>query len=432
VTDASCTRCHAALATSVTKGVLALVTSAGTSIPSLAKHDEFPVVARGTDPGTLKMGHEKHLAVSLASMDSPERQAWIHEMGRDHMECADCHELDSSRRYMKPVRYAKHCAKCHPLEVSTGTGLPGVPVPHGLPPLVLLDHVKSPGFEAEVQKKLGEHLDAHPEELKPTGPARRPGPGQPAPKPKVLTRGLIRSGKRTASCIALDHVELIRIEKSDFDNLIKKFPKVLSALEKKVEERLGQQRKITERPGEMPLSLLAEKGVMNAQNLLVIDLDRCTRCDECVRACADQHDGLTRLIRDGLRIDKYLIATACRACTDPVCMIGCPVGSIRRRNSLEIIIEDWCIGCAKCAQQCPYGNITMHPFTKKQKVEQEVNGKKVVRRELAVVNSGKGKAVTCDLCGGGMEPRCVYACPHDAAKRGHPLDIFSSTQTMRG
>lgn len=243
--------------------------------------------------------------------------------------------------------------------------------------------------------------------------------------------GLIQGGKRTASCVALDHVELIKIEKKDFDALIAKYPKVLKALQKAAEERLGLQRKLAERPGEMPLSLLAEKGVMNAQNVLVIDLEKCTRCDECVRACADQHGGLTRLVRDGLRLDKFLIATACRACTDPVCMIGCPVGSIRRRNSLEILIEDWCIGCGKCAQQCPYGNITMHPFQKLQKVEVEENGKKTHKRELAVVNSGKGKAVTCDLCGGGMEPRCVYACPHDAAKRGHPIELFSSTLPIR-
>ena len=43
-------------------------------------------------------------------------------------------------------------------------------------------------------------------------------------------------------------------------------------------------------------------------------------------------------------------------------MVGCPVGSIRRRNSLEVIIEDWCIGCGLCAENCPYGNINMHPF----------------------------------------------------------------------
>ena len=82
----------------------------------------------------------------------------------------------------------------------------------------------------------------------------------------------------------------------------------------------------------------------------------------CVNACADAHDGVTRLIRDGLRFDQYLVATSCRQCRDPLCMVGCPVGSIRRRNSLEVIIEDWCIGCGLCAQNCPYGNINLHPF----------------------------------------------------------------------
>ncbi len=72
---------------------------------------------------------------------------------------------------------------------------------------------------------------------------------------------------------------------------------------------------------------------------------------------------MTRLIREGQRFDKYLVATSCRHCRDPLCMVGCPVGSIRRRNSLEVIIENWCIGCGLCAKNCPYGNINMHPFT---------------------------------------------------------------------
>jgi Fe-S-cluster-containing hydrogenase component 2 len=103
------------------------------------------------------------------------------------------------------------------------------------------------------------------------------------------------------------------------------------------------------------------QGLFEAQNLLVIDLDRCTRCDLCVRACAEAHDGVTRLLRDGLRYDKYLVATTCRTCRDPLCMTQCPVGSIRRKDNLEIIIEDWCIGCSKCAELCPFGNINMHP-----------------------------------------------------------------------
>ena len=42
---------------------------------------------------------------------------------------------------------------------------------------------------------------------------------------------------------------------------------------------------------------------MEAQSLLVLDLEKCTRCDACVRACADAHDGVTRLIREGLRFE---------------------------------------------------------------------------------------------------------------------------------
>jgi Fe-S-cluster-containing hydrogenase component 2 len=41
-------------------------------------------------------------------------------------------------------------------------------------------------------------------------------------------------------------------------------------------------------------------------------------------------------------------------------MIGCPVGSIQRGDDGQIIIEDWCIGCALCERQCPYDSIQMH------------------------------------------------------------------------
>jgi len=147
----------------------------------------------------------------------------------------------------------------------------------------------------------------------------------------------------------------------------------------------------------------------------VMDLERCTRCDACVRACADAHEGVTRLIREGQRFDKYLVATSCRHCRDPLCMIGCPVGSIRRRNSLEVIIENWCIGCGLCAKNCPYGNINMHPFTVLE--DDPVNA----GRQMAVV---KQKATSCDLCTDLAEPSCVYACPHDAAHRVEPNEFF--------
>jgi Fe-S-cluster-containing hydrogenase component 2 len=97
-------------------------------------------------------------------------------------------------------------------------------------------------------------------------------------------------------------------------------------------------------------------------------------------------------------------------------MVGCPVGSIRRRETLEVVIEDWCIGCGLCAENCPYGNISMHPFSspKSNVGEGGSNPKALVQY----------KATSCDLCMEHAEPSCVYACPHDAARRVDPNEFF--------
>ena len=125
------------------------------------------------------------------------------------------------------------------------------------------------------------------------------------------------------------------------------------------QQRLESNRRDAVEASEKPLETFLDQGLMNAQNLLVLDLVKCTRCDECTKACADTHQGVTRLIREGLRFDKFLVASSCRSCLDPYCMIGCPVGSIRRKLTSEIVIENWCIGCGLCAENCPYGNINM-------------------------------------------------------------------------
>jgi CRP-like cAMP-binding protein/Fe-S-cluster-containing hydrogenase component 2 len=226
----------------------------------------------------------------------------------------------------------------------------------------------------------------------------------------LLTAGTPDGGRRNATCTALDHVEVVKIAAEDFQRMLTRFPEVRRKLEDVARQRAAENLARRQRADRsQPLDQYLAQGLMDAQSLLVLDLEKCTRCDQCVRACADAHDGVTRLLRDGLRFDHYLVATSCRQCRDPRCMVGCPVGSIRRRNSLEVVIEDWCVGCGLCATNCPYGNIN---------VQELVN-------EAASYTTKVRKATSCDLCHDLPEPSCVYACPHDAAHRVQPEVFFS-------
>jgi Fe-S-cluster-containing dehydrogenase component len=172
--------------------------------------------------------------------------------------------------------------------------------------------------------------------------------------------------RRTATCIALDRVDLVVIHRDDFLGLLQASAPFREEIRKTVQARLSKQR-LQKAVMQSVASGFFDEKLFQAQNLLVIDLERCTRCDECVRACADAHDGeavlnpVTKLVRDGRRFEQYLVTAACRSCFDPLCMTRCPVSSIRRKENLEIIIEDWCIGCGMCADDCPFGNINMIP-----------------------------------------------------------------------
>jgi Fe-S-cluster-containing dehydrogenase component len=142
---------------------------------------------------------------------------------------------------------------------------------------------------------------------------------------------------------------------------------------------------------------------------MVIDMDRCTRCDDCVRACAATHDGNARFLRHGPMVDNLMVANACMHCVDPVCMIGCPTGAIHRTSiGGEVVINpSTCIGCGICAANCPYDAIRM--------VEVRAKGGSfwVDDQQQPIL-----KATKCDLCieqtGG---PACQRACPHDALVR---------------
>ncbi len=243
----------------------------------------------------------------------------------------------------------------------------------------------------------------------------------------------IPPGKRTATCAALDHLEMARLGRADFLQLVRDFPMVRQRL---VEQSLNRLRSDNERN-----PLLREyvaQGLYEGQSLLILDLECRTRCDECVKACVQQHGTeshgapVTRLLRDGLHFANFMVATACRSCTDAYCMIGCPVDSIHRGRHGQIVIEDHCIGCGLCASNCPYGNIFMAPNEHHhfETLDPTQSGRTYTVAPL--------KASTCDLCDAVGElsspyPRCVAACPHEAASRmtGDELLRLVSKQEKR-
>ena len=149
---------------------------------------------------------------------------------------------------------------------------------------------------------------------------------------------------------------------------------------------------------------------INGRAAMLIDLDRCTRCDDCVRACAATHDNNPRFIRHGPESGGVMVASACMHCVDPVCMIGCPTGAIHREsiNGQVEINPDTCIGCSVCAQSCPYGTIQMVAL-------HDDAGQPVVTEETGAPIR---RATKCDLCiDQPAGPACVNACPHDALIR---------------
>ena len=161
---------------------------------------------------------------------------------------------------------------------------------------------------------------------------------------------------------------------------------------------------------------------VNGTQAMLINLDKCVRCDDCVSACASTHDGNPRFIRHGKTFQNWMVANACMHCADPVCMIGCPTGAIHRSLSggMVIINDDTCIGCETCANSCPYSNIRMVSIN-------DENGQHILdpQNHKPIV-----KATKCDLCADQITgPACAFACPHDALKR---VDFRDVTLTGEG
>ncbi len=215
---------------------------------------------------------------------------------------------------------------------------------------------------------------------------------------------------------ALEHVEIVKIPRDIFKEIIGRYPKLRKTLWGKTVRRLKQRGYVQRNPlSSQYVQMAMDTGLIHGESVLLIDLETCTRCDDCVRACADTHGGTPRFIREGLKYRRWSIPTACYQCSDPVCMIGCPTGAISRSiGTLEVTVnKETCTGCHNCSKRCPWGNIIEVPF------------------QSAPLSKQIDLATKCDLCVGRAEgPACVQMCPHGSAIRISFKDFTAVTETL--
>jgi len=248
---------------------------------------------------------------------------------------------------------------------------------------------------------------------------------------------LLSDSPRSATVRAAVATETISIPADAFRLLVAGSPELKAELEETFRSRIMQnERSQGQTEAGNIIQFLVQQGVGEATDVLLIDESLCVRCDNCERACAETHGGVSRLDREaGPTYASIHVPTSCRHCEHPHCMSDCPPDAIHRARNGEVYITDACIGCGNCERNCPYGVIRM--ALPKQKPTNLLTwllfglGTEpgVEEDDHAPAPAGQPKrktAVKCDMCrdqAGG--PACVRACPTGAALRVSPEDFLS-------
>lgn len=169
---------------------------------------------------------------------------------------------------------------------------------------------------------------------------------------------------------------------------------------------------------------------MSADNLPVIDPEKCTACGKCVAACPKQVIELAQASkavvigchsRDKGADTKKKCQVGCIACG--ICVRTCPVDAIKIENNHARIDHAKCIVCGLCAKKCPTSAIKDHmPVRPKARIDGALCAGVDACVKVCPVNaiSGQpGSAHTVDqskCIGCGM---CAARCPKKAIEMVH-------------
>lgn len=280
---------------------------------------------------------------------------------------------------------------------------------------------------------------------------------------------------KAVTVTAINRVRVAEIKQKDMQTILARYPQVSQRFQHRLQEyremvdaaqtfigtrdflQHGKPQVHAEAEARAGLRALVGGGVVEGTEVLVIDLDKCVHCDKCVDACEQRH-GHSRMNRTGMVMGNISIATACRHCQDPVCLL-CSRAGIARMPSGEVYITESCIGCGICAERCPYDNISIislqnerESFSTWERFKRFFTkgvGKEYGRKQLPMLPQAslpgspttpeeagpiaeirKKLAIKCDLCTGYSNQACVQACPTGAAFRVQPTQFFGSTEEI--
>ncbi len=236
---------------------------------------------------------------------------------------------------------------------------------------------------------------------------------------------------RRDTAIAAVRTETILVRGPEFLALVNSQPDHISTLQGRLSQMLRKSNTMASQPeAARAIGFLMEQGLGEATNALVIDEALCVGCDNCERACAETHGGISRLNREaGASLVNLHVPISCRHCELPHCMKDCPPDAIRRSPNGEVFITDSCIGCGNCETNCPYDAIKLSykPQPKPGLWSWLLFGRGPGPGEqdgftpTAESKDAGKKAVKCDACHGQKGgPACVRACPTGAAIRLSP------------
>jgi CRP-like cAMP-binding protein/Fe-S-cluster-containing hydrogenase component 2/thioredoxin reductase len=240
---------------------------------------------------------------------------------------------------------------------------------------------------------------------------------------------LISQSPRTATVRATTATEAIVLDAATFRRVLARNPRWSEEMQQHYLERLraNAAMEAQQEPGNL-ISFLMQQGIGEATDVLLIDEALCIRCNNCEKACADTHDGTSRLAREaGPTFAGIHVPTSCRHCEHPHCMKDCPPDAIHRSAEGEVYVDDSCIGCGNCERNCPYGVIQLassDPARTRPSLWSWLLFGLGPEPGLETLAHGKDtgkKAVKCDMCkdlDGGAA--CVRACPTGAALRVSP------------